>query len=362
MTNLKELVKNAVGNELLINEESEIRSHICCSPSTPDIDGIDKKWKVFLAGPIQGAESWQHEVPNVDNVIFFSPRRNSYSNFSYEEQIKWEKKWMNLCDVIIMWIPEESEHIEGRSYAQTTRTEFGEYLALGKKIIFGCYDQFPGKRYFKTKLDEYEVDSKIHRSLLSCIDSLKEYIKLCEERPQTWFTSDTHFGDSRAWELSRRPFKSVEAMDLYMMRKWNDSVKPCDTIYHLGDFGKNEEKYVPFLNGKKILVYGNYERENKYQVIDSLFDKTYKQSVIVTINDKKYCLCHEPLRGRSVMNKHKELYGCIFGHIHGRSKVKQFMAVDVGVDSWYYKPMSIDDCNFFINAVDKGYYDGNVWC
>ena len=52
---------------------------------------------------------------------------------------------MNYSDVILFWIPEEEEHVEGRSYAQTTRTEFGEYLALGKKIIFGCYKDFPGK-------------------------------------------------------------------------------------------------------------------------------------------------------------------------------------------------------------------------
>ena len=33
----------------------------------------------------------------------------------------------------------------------------------------------------------------------------------------------------------------------------------------------------------------------------------------------------------------------------------------MGQGYYFYKPMSIDDCNFFINAVHKGYYDKEVW-
>ena len=47
-----------------------------------------------------------------------------------------EKKYMALADVILFWIPEASEDIKGRSYAQTTRTEFGEYLARGKNHLW----------------------------------------------------------------------------------------------------------------------------------------------------------------------------------------------------------------------------------
>lgn len=365
---VENIVRDVVDENLgvkLFNEEKLLSSksnNLICCPNRDRIKNSNNKWKVFLAGPIQGAPSWQHSIDSIENVIFYSPRRYSYNNFNYSEQVLWERDYMNYSDVILFWIPEEEEHVEGRSYAQTTRTEFGEYLALGKKIIFGCYDDFPGKRYFASKLKEYGVNSKIHSSLGDCINELKSYIKECEENVRTWFISDTHFSDPRAWELSRRPFKDVDEMDKVMIRNWNDNIKPCDNVYHLGDFAKEPDKVLPWLNGNITLIYGNYERDGKYKVNDSLFRKTYKESVILKINGRKYGLCHEPLRGKALMSRHPDLYGIIFGHIHGRSKVKGFNGVDVGVDGWFYKPMSIDDCNFFINAVHKGYYDKEVWC
>mgnify|MGYP001387686297 CR=1 FL=1 len=50
-----------------------------------------------------------------------------------------------------------------------------------------------------------------------------------------WFTSDTHFGQQRTLELSRRPFKDVAEMDNTMVKNWNNLVSPKDTVYHLGD-------------------------------------------------------------------------------------------------------------------------------
>ena len=155
---------------------------ICPSNSLDDTNNLGKCWKVFLAGPIQGAPNWQHSVENLfvneqqnSKIVFLSPRRLNYDNFNYEEQVQWEKKYMGLADVILFWIPEASEDINGRSYAQTTRTEFGEYLARGKKIIFGAYKEFPGLRYFESKLKQYYGDNyKIHSSLEDC---LKEYFK-----------------------------------------------------------------------------------------------------------------------------------------------------------------------------------------
>ena len=144
----------------LFNEEKLLSSksnNLICCPNRDRVKNSNNKWKVFLAGPIQGAPSWQHSIDSIENVIFYSPRRESYNNFNYSEQVLWERDYMNYSDVILIWIPEEEEQVEGRSYAQTTRTEFGEYLALGKKIIFGCYDDFPGKRYFASKLKEYGV-------------------------------------------------------------------------------------------------------------------------------------------------------------------------------------------------------------
>ena len=51
---------------------------------------------------------------------------------------------------------------------------------------------------------------------------------------------------------------------------------------------------------------------------------------------------------------------CIFGHIHGRQKIKKF-GIDVGVDGNNYTPVSDDEVLFYINAIRKGYYDDEVW-
>ena len=51
-----------------------------------------------------------------------------------------------------------------------------------------------------------------------------------------WFTADTHFGHGGALGLFRRPFPSVAAMDAALVERWNATVAPADTVWHLGDF------------------------------------------------------------------------------------------------------------------------------
>ena len=336
----------------------------CPSNSLDNVNDLGKCWKVFLAGPIQGAPNWQHSVENLfvneqySNIVFLSPRRLSYDNFNYEEQVLWEKKYMALADVILFWIPEEIENVEGRSYAQTTRTEFGEYLARGKKIIFGAYKEFPCLRYFESKLKKYYGDSsKSNSSLESCLKELNDYI--CSSIPTTYFISDTHFGDSRALELSKRPYNSVETMDYDMIMKWNTTVKPIDNVYHLGDLGDKLD-FICYLNGTKYFLEGNYERYGKYTYNVNDFDKVFKEPTIITVNDKKYVISHEPISGATLKNQNPDVEGVIFGHIHGRQKIKTF-GVDAGVDANNFKPISIEDIDFYLNAIKKGYYDEEVW-
>lgn len=347
------------------NTNSIEHTLICPSNSLDSVNDLVKCWKVFLAGPIQGSPNWQHSVENLfvngqqnSNVIFLSPRRLSYDNFNYEEQVLWEKKYMALADVILFWIPEAVENTEGRSYAQTTRTEFGEYLARGKKIIFGAYKEFPGIRYFESKLKQYYGDNyKIHSSLEDCLKELNDYIS--SSTPTTYFISDTHFGDSRALELSKRPYNSVETLDYDMLLKWNTTVKPIDTVYHLGDLGDKLD-FICNLNGTKYFLEGNYERCGKYTYNANDFDKVFKEPTIIKVNYKKYVISHEPISGATLRKKNPDVEGVIFGHIHGRQKIKTF-GVDAGVDANNFKPISIEDIDFYLNAIKKGYYDKEVW-
>jgi calcineurin-like phosphoesterase family protein len=41
-----------------------------------------------------------------------------------------------------------------------------------------------------------------------------------------FFTADTHFGDHRTINISRRPFANTAEMDEVMVERWNAAVSP----------------------------------------------------------------------------------------------------------------------------------------
>lgn len=82
------------------------------------------------------------------------------------------------------------------------------------------------------------------------------------KQPITWFTSDLHYGHNNVINYCDRPFKDAHEMNVWITTYWNAVVKPFDTIYVLGDFSinpKHHPKYLPRLNGKKILIVGNHD-------------------------------------------------------------------------------------------------------
>ena len=86
--------------------------------------------------------------------------------------------------------------------------------------------------------------------------------------PSVFLIADTHFGHKGMCTFTRndgttklRPFDTVEEMDEFMVKAWNDKVKPTDKVYHLGDVVINK-KSLPImdrLNGDKVLIRGNHD-------------------------------------------------------------------------------------------------------
>lgn len=345
-----------------------------CSPDNL-IPGIKKhKIYVFLAGPIQGGPDWRSDIEAIDGVIYINPQRRNMDGFDWAKQVEWETKGLAISDYILFWIPQEIEHIEGRDYAQTTKIELMENLCLNKNIILGIDKDIHTRRYLEYKFKKYTNGNVCHTTLNECLNELKK--KISEHKPTYYFTSDTHFGSDRALKLSKRPFKSVEDMDWTMVRNWNNVVCPNDTVWHLGDFG--DYKYVKYLNGNIMFSPGNYEQkeiEDKKSLedwVDDILDKGFTgisaRDHVVTLDifSPEYTVFayHEPeflkdyLKSGNLLGKEKT-YG-LFGHIHGRDKVKTW-GIDVGVDCNNFTPMSVDDVKFYLNALDKGYYDKNVF-
>lgn len=97
------------------------------------------KKSVFLVGPTprsQDVESWRPtmlkclEIAGYDGVVFIPERRSGVFNCLYEDQVEWEKKHLQMADLILAWIPRNLKTMP----AFTTNVEFGTYIDSGKMI------------------------------------------------------------------------------------------------------------------------------------------------------------------------------------------------------------------------------------
>ena len=80
-----------------------------------------------------------------------------------------------------------------------------------------------------------------------------------------YYISDCHFFHrSLNIAMDCRGFASAEEMNEYMIKKWNNKVRPQDEIVILGDFsmGKGTEtnELLDRLNGIKFLIEGNHDK------------------------------------------------------------------------------------------------------
>lgn len=85
--------------------------------------------------------------------------------------------------------------------------------------------------------------------------------------PGSFLVSDTHFGHAGVCRFLRddgtklRPWDDPDEMDEEMVKRWNETVRPNDKVYHLGDVVINRKalKTLSRLNGDKVLIKGNHD-------------------------------------------------------------------------------------------------------
>jgi calcineurin-like phosphoesterase family protein len=170
-----------------------------------------------------------------------------------------------------------------------------------------------------------------------------------------FFISDTHFFHKNILKYSNRPFASVEAMNEFLIKKWNNIVSKNSEIYHLGDFAfcKDQEflELISQLNGKLTIILGNHDKNvinNKsklYQMGVKVFE--YKE---VRYNNNTICLFHY---GQRVWNKSHHGSWHLYGHSHGKLSPLG-KSVDVGVDAPFitgkaeYRPFSIEEISEYM--------------
>ena len=146
--------------------------------------------------------------------------------------------------------------------------------------------------------------------------------------PATFLVSDTHFGHAGVCRFTHpddatvklRPWDDPDEMDEEMVRRWNETVRPSDKVYHLGDVVINRKALTTLarLNGDKVLIRGNHDifRDDEYrQYFRELRAYHVMNGMILS-----HIPVHPESLGRFGVNIH--------GHLHA-NRVKKMRGVDV---------------------------------
>ena len=140
-----------------------------------------------------------------------------------------------------------------------------------------------------------------------------------------YYIADCHFfhGTLNS-KMDNRGFENVEAMNEYMIRKWNAKVKSNDEVVIIGDFswGTAEEtnKLLNKLRGRLYLVQGNHDRfltNGNYNASRFVWIKPYAE---MHDNGRKVVLCHYPImcyNGQYRLDEkgNPKTY-MLYGHVH----------------------------------------------
>ena len=140
-----------------------------------------------------------------------------------------------------------------------------------------------------------------------------------------FYISDLHFYHGNLNTImDNRGFESAEAMNEYMISKWNARVKKKDEVVVLGDFslekGEKTNEILRRLNGKKHLITGNHDRF----LYDKAFDKTLFEHIEpymeLSDNKRKIILSHYPIfcyNGQyRLSDKGNPKSYMLYGHVH----------------------------------------------
>ena len=148
--------------------------------------------------------------------------------------------------------------------------------------------------------------------------------------PRVFLVSDTHFGHAGVCRFLRedgvtklRPWDDPAEMDEAMVELWNETVKPNDKVYHLGDVVINRKALhiLHRLNGDKVLIKDNHD--------------------IFKLHD--YTEHFRDIRGYHVMNNmilshipvHAESKGRFKANIHGHTHANRVKVQGI-IDPWYH--------------------------
>lgn len=153
---------------------------------------------------------------------------------------------------------------------------------------------------------------------------------------EIFFTADLHFGHKMMLKKDRnfpRPWASAEEMDEAIIENWNQTVRPPDRIYVLGDVSfRNNTLTVGLigqLRGNIHLVRGNHDESLSADILKQFESVShYKEARIA---GTKIIMSHYALL---TWNKMHDGAWNLHGHSHGSLAISETRKqMDVGIDS-----------------------------
>lgn len=128
---------------------------------------------------------------------------------------------------------------------------------------------------------------------------------------KTFIIADTHFNHDKIKTYCERPPNFTELL----VKNWNERVNEGDSVIHLGDVGIGPKEgiveTVARLNGRKILVRGNHDREKSNQW---WMDRGFAFSCDAMMF-RNWWLTHEPAK-KLPWAEGVHCQGNIHGHLH----------------------------------------------
>lgn len=194
-------------------------------------------------------------------------------------------------------------------------------------------------------------------------------------RRDVWFTSDTHF-DHRMMAQDIRGFESKKDHDEALVQYWNETVRPNDIVWHLGDVGMGPiarwGSNIDQLHGEIHLVLGNHDEawagnrdahRKRWQWLDHGF-ASMQEFARRKVNGSTVLLSHFPYAGYEGYSDHqgdtrfKQFrlpdYGewLLHGHTHQKAHGQAKM-IHVGMDAHNLRPVSLEWVTEHIALMDK---------
>ena len=167
-----------------------------------------------------------------------------------------------------------------------------------------------------------------------------------------FLTSDTHFGHDREFLWGPRGFDCSLEHDETIIRNWNLTVEPEDTVYVLGDLMLGNNDYgcecVKRLKGHIKLIRGNHDTDKRWNEVYADLPNVERVGWADVIHYRKYhfYLSHFPTNTANI--EAESLHQCtlnLFGHTHSKEQFREDypMYYNVALDANDNTPVLLDD-------------------